>query len=77
MMVLDNLAKQLNLTWTQHRPWKSHMAQIPLSFVTKTSVVDVDLVLIKPRLLMNVSGTCVAKAGKLRPQRLVVDEPSN
>ncbi|CAO3596284.1 unnamed protein product [Absidia cylindrospora] len=62
MMVLDSLAKQLDLSWTQHRPWKSHMAQTTFSIASKKTVVDVQLTLIKPRLLMNVSGTCVAKA---------------
>ncbi|CAO3641444.1 unnamed protein product [Cunninghamella blakesleeana] len=64
MMVLDSIAKQLNLTWTQHRPWKSQMAQTSLSIIHKNTVTNVQLTLIKPRLLMNVSGTCVAKAVK-------------
>ncbi|KAI8338215.1 peptidyl-tRNA hydrolase-domain-containing protein [Chlamydoabsidia padenii] len=63
MMVLDHIAKQLNLNWTQHRPWKSHMAQTTFFIVTKKKTsIDIHLTLIKPRLLMNISGTCVAKA---------------
>ncbi|KAI9303022.1 peptidyl-tRNA hydrolase-domain-containing protein [Cunninghamella echinulata] len=62
MMVLDSIAKQLNLSWTQYKPWKSHMAQTTLSILHKNTITDVQLTLIKPRLLMNVSGTCVAKA---------------
>ncbi|KAI8088798.1 peptidyl-tRNA hydrolase-domain-containing protein [Halteromyces radiatus] len=64
MMVLDSIVKQLDLVWTQHRPWKSHMAQVSLSILNnkKKEVMDVQVTFLKPRLLMNISGSCVAKA---------------
>ncbi|KAI8069602.1 peptidyl-tRNA hydrolase [Gongronella butleri] len=63
MMVLDVLAKQLELVWTQHKPWKAMVAHTTLDLVAKDeSVTHIQLTLLKPRLLMNVSGTSVAKA---------------
>ncbi|ORX60654.1 peptidyl-tRNA hydrolase [Hesseltinella vesiculosa] len=63
MMVLDAMAKELNLVWSQHKPWKSMVAQTTLSLIAKdASITQVQLTLLKPRLLMNVSGTSVAKA---------------
>ncbi|KAI8365349.1 peptidyl-tRNA hydrolase-domain-containing protein [Radiomyces spectabilis] len=66
MMMLDHVASKLNLTWTLHRAWKAHMAQTQLTIqVTKNKeshYEDISLILLKPRLLMNVCGPSVAKA---------------
>ncbi|ORY97734.1 peptidyl-tRNA hydrolase-domain-containing protein [Syncephalastrum racemosum] len=61
MMVLDHLAALLELDWTHKRPWKALVAQTTLSF-GDTQQHQFDLTLLKPRVLMNVSGQSVAPA---------------
>ena len=68
MMILDHLANRLQLSWTPYKPWKAHIAQtkllLPFDRKQDTEYIEVELTLLKPRLLMNVSGPSVAKAGK-------------
>ncbi|KAI9318698.1 peptidyl-tRNA hydrolase, partial [Dichotomocladium elegans] len=64
MMILDHLAKLLELKWIQHKPWKAHIAQTTLTIPSTGSkeTHEIHLTLLKPRLLMNVSGPSVARA---------------
>ncbi|KAG2228079.1 hypothetical protein INT45_009125 [Circinella minor] len=68
MMILDHLASRLQLSWTPHKPWKGHIAQtkilLPFDRNKSTEYTEVELTLLKPRLLMNVSGPSVAKAAR-------------
>lgn len=66
MMILDHLANQLQLSWTRHRPWKAQIAQtrLVLPYHAKNQQQqEFELTLLKPQLLMNVSGPSVANAG--------------
>ncbi|KAJ8662038.1 peptidyl-tRNA hydrolase [Lichtheimia ornata] len=66
MMILDHLANALELRWIPHKPWKATIAQTTLSLPFEPKHPDqqkqVELTLLKPRLLMNVSGPSVARA---------------
>ncbi|KAI8150132.1 peptidyl-tRNA hydrolase-domain-containing protein [Fennellomyces sp. T-0311] len=66
MMILDHLANRLQLSWTLHRPWKAHIAQttllLPFNRKEGADPHEVELTLLKPRLLMNVSGPSVSRA---------------
>ncbi|KAI8047414.1 peptidyl-tRNA hydrolase, partial [Gilbertella persicaria] len=64
MMVLDAIAKSLNLTWSQNRSWKSDMAETNIQVQSKNEFHEYKLTLLKPRKLMNISGSCIAQAGK-------------
>ena len=68
MMILDHLANALELRWTPYKPWKATIAQTTLSLPFEPKHPDqqkqVELTLLKPKLLMNVSGPSVARAGK-------------
>lgn len=68
MMILDHLANALELRWIPYKPWKATIAQTTLSLPFEPKHPDqqkqVELTLLKPRLLMNVSGPSVARAGK-------------
>ncbi|OAD76220.1 hypothetical protein PHYBLDRAFT_102790, partial [Phycomyces blakesleeanus NRRL 1555(-)] len=63
MMVLDQIANKLDLTWTQNRTLKATISQTSLDIENKDkSRTRIDVTLLKPRLLMNVSGPSVSKA---------------
>ncbi|KAI7887022.1 peptidyl-tRNA hydrolase [Lichtheimia hyalospora FSU 10163] len=66
MMILDHLANALELRWTPYKPWKATIAQTTLSLPFEPKHPDqqkqVELTLLKPKLLMNVSGPSVARA---------------
>ncbi|KAI8086928.1 peptidyl-tRNA hydrolase [Gilbertella persicaria] len=64
MMVLDAIAKSLNLTWSQNRSWKSDMAETNIQVQSKNEFHEYKLTLLKPRKLMNISGSCIAQAVK-------------
>jgi PTH1 family peptidyl-tRNA hydrolase len=76
MVILDRIAQQLNLTWTLQRGWKGTSASGKLLITDKSSkrsrstdpimsvTTEIDITLLKPKLLMNVCGPSVAKAGK-------------
>ncbi|ORX99781.1 peptidyl-tRNA hydrolase [Basidiobolus meristosporus CBS 931.73] len=70
MMVVDYLAEHLGLSWDTHKPWKAHVAR---KTWTQTMVIksgkekqevteNVELILLKPKVLMNLSGVSVAAA---------------
>ncbi|KAK9728987.1 hypothetical protein K7432_000625 [Basidiobolus ranarum] len=70
MMVVDHLAERLGLSWSIHKPWKAHVARMTWS---QTSVFksgkekqelteNIELILLKPKVLMNLSGVSVAAA---------------
>lgn len=61
MMALDAIAKSLNLSWTQNRSWKSDITETTIR--TEDSK-EYQVTFLKPRKLMNISGSCVAQAGK-------------
>lgn len=63
MMALDSIAKALNLTWSQNRTWKSDTAETTIKIETKQDVKEYHVTFLKPRKLMNISGSCVAAAG--------------
>ncbi|KAI9032719.1 peptidyl-tRNA hydrolase-domain-containing protein [Phycomyces nitens] len=63
MMVLDQIANKLDLTWTQNRTLKASISQTLLDIENKDkSRTMINVTLLKPRLLMNVSGPSVSKA---------------
>ncbi|CAM0135642.1 hypothetical protein VKS41_005294 [Umbelopsis sp. WA50703] len=74
MVILDRIAQQLNLTWTLQRGWKGTSASGKLLITDKSSkrsratdpimsvTTEIDITLLKPKLLMNVCGPSVAKA---------------
>ncbi|KAI9283753.1 peptidyl-tRNA hydrolase-domain-containing protein [Umbelopsis sp. AD052] len=74
MVILDHIAEQLNMTWSLQRNWKAVSANAKFLVTDKsakhsrstdpvTSVTtELDITLLKPRLLMNVCGPSVAKA---------------
>ncbi|KAI9487562.1 MAG: peptidyl-tRNA hydrolase-domain-containing protein [Benjaminiella poitrasii] len=64
MMVLDSIAKNLNLTWSQNRNWKSDTIQTTIKVKRKEEIREYQVTLLKPRKLMNISGSCVAEAVK-------------
>jgi PTH1 family peptidyl-tRNA hydrolase len=64
MMALDAMAKALNLTWSQNKPWKSDTTSTTIQVESKNQVKNYQIVFLKPRKLMNISGSCVAQAGK-------------
>ncbi|KAI9259501.1 peptidyl-tRNA hydrolase-domain-containing protein [Phascolomyces articulosus] len=68
MMILDHLASRLELSWIPHKPWKGHIAQttvlLPFDRKEGADYTEIELTLLKPRLLMNVSGPSVAKAAR-------------
>lgn len=64
MMALDSIAKALNLTWSQNRTWKSDTTETTIRIETKQEVKEYHVTFLKPRKLMNISGSCVAAAGK-------------
>lgn len=65
MMVLDSIAKKLNLTWSQNKSWKSDITETTVRVESKNDVREYQVTLLKPRKLMNISGSCVAEAGKI------------
>ncbi|CAO3639321.1 unnamed protein product [Mucor hiemalis] len=64
MMALDSIAKALNLTWSQNCTWKSDTAETTIKIETKQEVKEYHVTFLKPRKLMNISGSCVAAAVK-------------
>ncbi|KAI8987704.1 peptidyl-tRNA hydrolase [Mycotypha africana] len=63
MMTVDAIAKHLNLSWTQRRGWKSDITDTVITVPTKDNVTqEYHITLLKPRKLMNISGSCVAQA---------------
>lgn len=64
MMVLDSIASKLNLTWSQNKDWKSDITQATVRVEAKHETKEYQVTLLKPRKLMNVSGSCVAQAGR-------------
>ncbi|CAO3663114.1 unnamed protein product [Rhizopus stolonifer] len=62
MMVLNHIVKHLNLTWIQNRSWKSDTTHTQLSVFTKKETKEYQVFFLKPRKLMNISGSCVAQA---------------
>jgi PTH1 family peptidyl-tRNA hydrolase len=68
MMTLDHIAKALGLTWSRHGPWKADKAETSIRIETthksETIIKEYNVTLLKPRKLMNISGSCVAQAGK-------------
>jgi PTH1 family peptidyl-tRNA hydrolase len=64
MMALDAIAKTLNLTWSQNKTWKSDTTSTTIQVESKNQVKEYQVVFLKPRKLMNISGSCVAQAGK-------------
>lgn len=74
MMVLDSIAKTLNLTWSQNKSWKSDTTQTTIRVESKNEVREYELTLLKPRKLMNISGSCVADAGKYQSEYFVVGD---
>jgi PTH1 family peptidyl-tRNA hydrolase len=66
MMALDSIASALNLTWSQNRTWKSDITETTIRVESKQQdIKEYQVTLLKPRKLMNISGSCVAQAGKL------------
>jgi peptidyl-tRNA hydrolase len=63
MMALDSIAKAFNLTWSQNRTWKSDTTETTIRVETKQDVKEYHVTFLKPRKLMNISGSCVAAAG--------------
>jgi PTH1 family peptidyl-tRNA hydrolase len=63
MMVLDSIAKTLNLTWSQNKNWKSDITEATIRVEAKNETKEYQITLLKPRKLMNISGSCVAQAG--------------
>lgn len=63
-MALDSIAKALNLTWSQNRTWKSDTTETTIRIETKQEVKEYHVTFLKPRKLMNISGSCVAAAVK-------------
>ncbi|KAI8071837.1 peptidyl-tRNA hydrolase-domain-containing protein, partial [Thamnidium elegans] len=61
MMALDAIAKSLNLSWTQNRTWKSDITE---TTVRTEDLKEYQVTFLKPRKLMNISGSCVAQAVK-------------
>lgn len=70
MMALDSIATALNLTWSQNRNWKSDIAETTIRVESKKpkqqleEIKEYQVTLLKPRKLMNISGSCVAQAVK-------------
>lgn len=64
MMVLDSIASKLNLTWSQNKSWKSDMTEATVRVEAKHEIKEYQVTLLKPRKLMNISGSCVAQAVK-------------
>ncbi|CEP11432.1 hypothetical protein [Parasitella parasitica] len=64
MMVLDSIAKTFNLTWSQNKSWKSDITETTIRVEAKNDTKEYQITLLKPRKLMNVSGSCVAQAVK-------------
>ncbi|KAI8580938.1 hypothetical protein K450DRAFT_235341 [Umbelopsis ramanniana AG] len=72
MVILDHIAQQLNMTWTLQRNWKAVSANGKFLVTDKSHsrstdpvnsvTTELDITLLKPRLLMNVCGPSVAKA---------------
>lgn len=67
MMALDAMAKTLNLTWIQNKTWKSDTTSTTIQVKSKDQLKEYQVVFLKPRKLMNISGSCVAQAGKNFP----------
>lgn len=63
-MALDSIAKALNLDWSQKATWKSDITETTIRIPGVDSVKEYQVTLLKPRKLMNISGSCVAQAGK-------------
>ncbi|KAI9360625.1 peptidyl-tRNA hydrolase-domain-containing protein [Pilaira anomala] len=61
MMAIDAIAKSLNLAWSQNRTWKSDVTE---TTVRTENSKEYQITFLKPRELMNISGSCVAKAVK-------------
>lgn len=59
-MAIDAIAKSLNLSWSQNRTWKSDMTE---TTVRTENSKEYQITFLKPRKLMNISGSCVAQAG--------------
>ncbi|KAI7897025.1 peptidyl-tRNA hydrolase-domain-containing protein [Mucor mucedo] len=64
MMALDSIAKALNLNWTQKATWKSDITETTLRVPSADTVKEYQVTFLKPRKLMNISGSCVAQAVK-------------
>ncbi|GAN07720.1 peptidyl-tRNA hydrolase [Mucor ambiguus] len=64
MMVLDSIATKLNLTWSQNKSWKSDITEATVRVQAKQEIKEYQVTLLKPRKLMNISGSCVAQAVK-------------
>ncbi|KAI9255304.1 peptidyl-tRNA hydrolase-domain-containing protein [Sporodiniella umbellata] len=64
MMVLDQIAKHLDLSWAQNRNWKSDTTSTQIVVNLKKETKEYNVVFLKPRKLMNISGSCVAQAVK-------------
>lgn len=64
-MVLDSIASKLNLTWSQNKSWKSDITEATVRVEAKHEIKEYQVTLLKPRKLMNISGSCVAQAGKI------------
>ncbi|CAO3660079.1 unnamed protein product [Umbelopsis ramanniana] len=74
MVILDHIAQQLNMTWSIQRNWKAVSANGKFLVTDKSAkhsrstdpvnsvTTELDITLLKPRLLMNVCGPSVAKA---------------
>jgi peptidyl-tRNA hydrolase, PTH1 family len=77
MVIVDHIAQQLNMTWSIQRNWKAVSANGKFLVTDKSAkhsrstdpvnsvTTELDITLLKPRLLMNVCGPSVAKAGKI------------
>ncbi|RUS19778.1 peptidyl-tRNA hydrolase-domain-containing protein [Endogone sp. FLAS-F59071] len=87
MVILDHIAQSLNLSWSRNKSWQATTANVKLLVSSVPSkhakgqppaeaiTTEIDLTLLKPRLLMNVSGSSVARAVKelsISPSDLIV-----
>lgn len=68
-MALDSIAKALNLTWSQKPTWKSDITETTIRIESLETVKEYQITMLKPRKLMNISGSCVAQAGKKKKKK--------
>ncbi|KAI8373786.1 peptidyl-tRNA hydrolase [Blakeslea trispora] len=64
MMALDAIARSLQLTWSHYPSWKSDVTETRIWHQSNNETQEYIVTLLKPRKLMNVSGSCVAQAVK-------------
>ena len=62
MMVTDSIAELLAINWERNRKMSA--------FIARKTLPDVDIILLKSKLAMNISGKSVGKAGKLTANNL-------